>query len=423
MRVAPILLVGLLLALGPGPAGAQAPPATTPPPAAPPEETGPRPGLFALGPFWVTPRFRLGTLGVDTNVFYTATERQVDFVASGGPGVDVVLPGRPLRLVLAGGLDYLYFARTASQRQLTGDARARLELQAARLRAGLEESYVERFERPSPEVDERVLRGHWNTRANLDLDLGQRVTLITALGAERDNVGGQPVFGGAQLDTTLTRRTQRALLGLAYKATGKTSLLAESELQEDRFPAEPARDTRGWRLAGGFGLDSTTRLAARVLLGRRFLRPANEQALPPEERDYADARLAWHFGPRTRLRLDLLRDVGFTAFDTEGRLPLLDQTSLELRLERGLGPGRELAVFLRRLDLSTEAPLTVVAADGTSQTAPRDDRTREAGLTLTQLLRRHWRAGFTAAWSSRNSVYDDLGVAGLLLGGTLMYVP
>jgi len=106
-----------------------------------------------------------------------------------------------------------------------------------------------------------------------------------------------------------------------------------------------------------------------------------------------------------------------------GRLPLLDQTSLELRLERAFGRGFELAAFARRLDLTTQGAITVVADDGTAQTAPRDDRVREGGLTLTQLFRRHWRAGFTAAWSSRASAFDDLGVAGLLLGGTLTYVP
>lgn len=419
MRAAPPLLLCLLLALA---AGAQEPPGG-PSAGAAPEEPGARPGLFPVGPFWVTPRFHLGSLGIDTNVFYTATDRQADFVASGGPGLEVVLPGRPLRLLLAGNLDYLFFARTESQRQLTGDARARVELQAQRLRAGLEESYVERFDRPSAEVDERVLRGRFTTRADLDLDLGQRFAVQTVLDSAREDVGGQPVFGGTALDPTLTHDTRRFLLGFSYKATGKTALLAESELQEDRFPLDPARDTRGWRLAGGVALESKTRLEARVLLGRRRLRPADDQELPDEQRDYADARLAWHFGPRTRLHLDFLNDVGFSAFDTQGQLPLLDQRSLELRLVRGLGQGRELTVFARRLELSTEAPLTVVSPDGTPQTAPRDDRTREAGLSLTQLFRSHWRAGFTAAWSSRNSVYDDLGVAGLLLGGTLMYVP
>lgn len=421
MRAAPSLFLPLLLVLRVGAAAGQEPPAP-PTPEAPPEETGARPGLFPVGPFWVTPRLRLGTLGLDTNVFYTATERQTDFVASGGPGVDVVLPGRPVRLLLAGGLDYLFFARTESQRQLTGDARARVELRAQRLRAGLEESYVERFDRPSAEVDERVLRGRFTTSADLALDLGQRFDLTTLMDVAREDVGGQPVFGGTPLDRTLTRDTRRALLGVSYAATGKTSLLAEAELQEDEFPEDVARDTRSWRPAVGLVLESKTRLAARLLAGRRFLRPTDE-TLPAEERDYVEARLAWHFGPRTRLQLHLLNDVGFSAFDTQGRLPLLDQTSLELRLERGLGHGRELTVFARRLRLSTEAPLTVVAPDGSSQTAPRDDLTREAGLSLTQLYRGHWRAGFTAAWSSRNSVYDDLGVAGLLLGGTLTYVP
>jgi hypothetical protein len=413
-------LLALLLATGAALAQ-EAPPPAAPAPA--PGEAGLRPGLFAVGPFWVTPRLRLGTLGVDTNVVYTATDRRTDFVASGGPGLDVALPGRPLRLDLSGWLDYLYFARTASERRLTGEARARLGLTAQRLRAGLEQGYRERFDRPSAEVDERVPRTEWATRADLELDLSRRLGLRTQLGSESSDVEGQPEFAGAQLDATLTRRTRRGLLGLSCKVASKTALLAEGELQEDRFPAEPARDTRGQRLAAGFGLESSTRLEARALVGRRWLRPLEDTSLPSEQRDYADLQLAWHFGPRTRLRLLFLNDVGFSTFDVEGRLPLLDQTSLELRLERAFGRGFELAAFARRLDLTTAGAITVVAADGTAQTAPRDDRVREGGLTLTQLFRRHWRAGFTAAWSSRASAFDDLGVAGLLLGGTLTYVP
>ena len=69
------------------------------------------PGLVRVGSFYLTPYLRIGTLGVDTNVFYTPTERQTDFTASGGPGLEVVRPfGSRSRLRLDGGLDYVYFA-------------------------------------------------------------------------------------------------------------------------------------------------------------------------------------------------------------------------------------------------------------------------------------------------------------------------
>src|SRR5687767_4007485 len=65
--------------------------APTPTPA---PEASPRPGRYRLGPLYLTPRLDLGPIGVDNNVFYTATDRRVDGHATGGPGLEVVLPFR-----------------------------------------------------------------------------------------------------------------------------------------------------------------------------------------------------------------------------------------------------------------------------------------------------------------------------------------
>src|SRR4249919_44191 len=94
-----------------------------------------RPGLFRLGALYLTPYLHIGTLGIDTNVFYTATARQADFTASGGPGLEIVRPfGSESRLRVDGGLDYLYFAKTDSQRRLNGYGSADLDLRGVKTR-------------------------------------------------------------------------------------------------------------------------------------------------------------------------------------------------------------------------------------------------------------------------------------------------
>src|SRR5258708_5010926 len=143
-------------------------------PPEPPTTKAERPGLWHWGPLWITPRFRLGTAGIDTNVFYTATERRTDFHASGGPGLETVLPFGAARLILDGNFTYLYFARTQSQRRWAEDAKARLEVGRGRARAGVEQLYAHTFERPSYEVDLRVTTETWTTRADLALDFSQR---------------------------------------------------------------------------------------------------------------------------------------------------------------------------------------------------------------------------------------------------------
>ena len=77
------------------------------------------------------------SLGVDTNVFYTAFDRRTDFIAHGGPGLEMVVPLHgALKLRAEGTLGYLYFARTASQRRLTGDGLGRLAYEGVRLTTG-----------------------------------------------------------------------------------------------------------------------------------------------------------------------------------------------------------------------------------------------------------------------------------------------
>src|SRR5690242_6400106 len=56
------------------------------------EHRAEEPGLVHLGPFYLTPLLRIGTVGLDTNVFYTPSDRQVDVSGSGGPGLRIVVP-------------------------------------------------------------------------------------------------------------------------------------------------------------------------------------------------------------------------------------------------------------------------------------------------------------------------------------------
>jgi hypothetical protein len=118
LRAVPLLALLLLPAF----AAAQEPAVEAPVAESQPAE---RPGLFRVGSFYLTPYLNIGSMGIDTNVFYTPTDRQTDFTASLGPGLEIVRPfGRESRFRLDGGLDYLYFAKTDWQRKLNGHGTA-----------------------------------------------------------------------------------------------------------------------------------------------------------------------------------------------------------------------------------------------------------------------------------------------------------
>jgi len=389
-----------------------------------PDPPARRPGLFLLGPFEITPRLHIGTLGIDTNVFYTAEDRQTDFIASGGPELEIVLPVRPLRFELLGGLDYLFFARSSGLRQFTGHGRARLGLDGRQLKAGVEQGYQRLFDRPNFQVDDRVQRDRWETRADLALELRGRLLLRTELDATRHDVTDGQFFRGANLAYNLDSTAREARAGLGYRLTPKTSVLTFFELQQLRFERGPERDTNGQRVELALEVDSETRLGGRASLGLRWLDPAQASSALPSQRVFTvSTDLHWHFGPRTQLILEARRDADVSAFETPGSLPFVTTQDLVLRVSRALTSRLDLEAFLRRVTIESTAPVTLIDDDGQPVTALRDDRVREAGLRVTQRLKARLRAGFTLAYTTRDSPFADLGISGLLLGGTLMFDP
>jgi hypothetical protein len=68
------------------------------------------------------------------------------------------------------------------------------------------------------------------------------------------------------------------------------------------------------------------------------------------------------------------------------------------------------------------APVTVDGPSG-PQTAVRDDKVWEGGADLGFRFRSHYRLGFGVTYTDRRSSFDDFGIEGLLVGGTLKYIP
>jgi hypothetical protein len=418
-RVALALAV-IALSRGGAKAAAQSP---VPPTASPPVASPDRPGLFHWGPFWVTPRFRLGNVGLDTNVFYSATERQTDFYASGGPGLGVVLPLGGARLILEGGLSYAYFARTESQRRWGGDGKTRLELGRGRARAGIEETYARTFQRPSFEVDRRIITDAWRTRVDLAVDLSQRTSVRAEASREGLDVPRGQEFFGTDLGETLSRHVNRAALGLLYHVTPKTSLVLEGDYQQDRFRYQPVRDADSDRIYGGFEVESQTRLSGRAVGGMRLLRPKDTAERSDRQRPYFDVNLVYRLGPHTALTATYLRDLQFSAFEPRGATPTVEREDYGARLEKGfLGRG-SLWLYGGISRFKTDGEVTVIDGEGNATTAVRDDRAWQAGADLGYYLRPRLRIGVAATYTKRRSNFDDFGLKGLLVGGTLTYNP
>jgi len=396
-------------------------------PAQPPETSIPkvgqapseRPGLFRAGAFYLTPYLHIGSLGVDTNVFYTPTDRQTDFTASGGPGLEIVRPfGRESRLRLDGGLDYLYFAKTDSQRKLNGYGTAQLDLVGVKTRLFVEERYASSYGRPSFEVNERVQQETEGTQGFLRRNLGDRFALAVFGGRDRTTTDSQ-YYLGTDLGDTLTEDRYRAGGELRIALSLKTQMVGGGEQEWYRYPRLPERDGDSTKAYGGFRTDETALIAGQALLGYQWFRL---DAGGERSGLYANVDAAWNISPKTKLGARYRREIDYSAFATTGPTPTNLNETVEVYLDKLLARNLYLRLFGRLATLASDGDITIVTPDGI-ETAARDDRVREAGAEFGYQFRTRVRIGVTATYTTRESPFETFGVEGLLAGLTVQYNP
>ncbi len=379
-----------------------------------------RPGLFRAGSFYLTPYLRVGTLGVDTNVFYTATERRTDFTASGGPGFEIVRPfGRESRFVVDGGLDYLYFAKTESQRRLNGYGTALLDVWGVKTHLAIEERYLKTFSRPSYEVNDRVEQETEGTRALFRRDLGDRLRLVL-FGSRKRTVTDNQYYLGTNLGDTLTENRYLAGGELQLGLSVKTRLVAGGENSWHRFERLPDRDAQSSVAYGGFRTDQAALVSGRALGGMRWFR-LDKGAI--RNVVYADVNAVWNISFKTKLGGIFTRNIDYSAFATSGPTPTNRNELGEVFFEKVLVRNVYLRLFARQHRLVSDGDVALVIPGEGIVLSERNDRVREAGAEIGYQFRSRIRAGVTAMYTDRDSSIQSFGIQGLLAGFTLQYDP
>jgi len=406
-----------LLLAGPALAQETAPAA----PASPPPPEG-RLGRFRLGPVYLTPSFRVRTVGLDTNVFYTPTDRRTDLTAAAGPALELLLPVSAAgRLVTDGALDYLYFLRTESERQLAGSGRARLEWKTTRSSAGIEEAYRRTYGRLGFEVDRRVFLEHESTGVEAKRRLAGRFGLGLHASRGRFVVDADEPFLGTDLRRALSRDVYQAGAALEYHLTVKTEAVIQGEYQSDRFVEDVARDADQPRVLAGLRTGETALVSGRALVGFRFFR-LRGSAGGRRRVVAADLDATWNVSPRTRVGVGFQRDLSFSAF-TPSETPTLLTRVLGARVDKELTSRVDLRLFARRTRLRSDGAIEVELPDGGTVRAVRDDTAGELGADLGYRFRRRFRVGIAGAFTERRSSIATFGIDGLVVGATVTYVP
>ena len=380
-----------------------------------------RPGRYRLGPFYLTPRLRIGTIGLDTNVFYTAADRRVDLSASGGPGLEIVLPvRRQLRLRVDGGVGYVYFLRTTSQRRLTWDGAAHVEWEGVRTQLHLSGTQGRSFGRPSEDVDVRVATSSAELSGMLRRRLLGRTSIVLSGRAGRYETGRRDTFVGTDLYATMSRDFRVGGAALEQALTVKSRFVVEGEIERNDFLADDTRDSDRWRIAGGFRTDVTALVSGRALVGARWYRPRGAAAETPAT--YADLDATWHLTRRTRLRGTYNRDLAYTYLATAGR-PTQLREDYSAGFEKELGRRFDVGFGARRTRARTHSAVRVRLPSGEVLESVRIDDVRTATAELGYRLGSALRVGARAGYSDRRSNIADFGIEGLLAGATVTLQP
>lgn len=378
---------------------------------------------FHAGPFRIAPYIRLGQIALDTNVYYTPEDRKTDLTASGGPGLRVELPIGRVNLYGDGSVNYYWFARTKEERRFGGAAGGGLDWSANAFRLGLSRFFVRSYERPSIEVDRRILLNDWRSQATLDVDFSHRFRGETSFWISNRETAGETLFLGSDLSGNLTEDRYTADLRLKLGLTGKTDFVLLGDQEWSRFPRQRSRNVDSNRLGGGFALESQTRLSGSVIGGVRLFRPRVPEAAGRSfKRPFVDADIGIS-GQKTRLAASFSLDTSYSAFSsTQTSLPTVDTQQARVFLSRRFGRLIEIDLSGGLTTLKNKAPV-VVRRQGQEDVVIRDDQFYSASFDLGFRIRERLRLGLVATYNERQSNFADFGIDGLLLGASLRFNP
>jgi hypothetical protein len=276
-----------------------------------------RPGLYRLGPIYVTPRLQLKNAGVDTNVFQTARDPVRDDVVVLSPRLDGVVPvGRRLRITGLTYLELAYYRRQGEERSVDyyGEARAELELRPLTLfGGGGGGQFTQRF---SIDVDERLPRQEAHAYAGATWRIGRRLSATAEGRADLVDFAAGVFRLGGDVERAMDRRTLAGSGQLRIQLTTLTAFLVSAEAREDFFFSQPRtfpRVRRSYRALGGFETAERAAVSGKLLAGVRQFPGTLADGSPPYLGPALAADLVLPVRGRVRLRAVAERDVLFAS--------------------------------------------------------------------------------------------------------------
>ena len=358
------------------------------------------------GPLYLTPRFTLDRLGLETNVFNATDDPERDFVVAASPEVDLWVPfQRRALLATTVAARTEYFRRFVGERSLNPDVRSRFEVAVRRLSFFAAGRWLDTRQRPAFEIDLRARRVATQTSLGVGVDLAPRLSVELEWLQDHLRFDGDVFFEGTALAETLNRRERAGRAAARWRRTALSTFVFAAEFRGMRFDESPGRDSDNLIVTAGGEFHPRALVSGSGHVGvRQFY--ALGAAVTDAARVVARADLAFRLPGGLSAAFETERDIeySFTRLD-----PYYVVTRYGLALTRRLGGPFEVTGRVVRDTYDYLGP------------AGRRDVARDLSGTFGYRLNETTRAGFRVGYVTRRSTTARWRYEGLQAGLVFEY--
>lgn len=367
---------------------------------------------FHIGPLGFSPTLTMGNLGIDTNVFNTATSPTRDFTVTFTPATTEVMHVGRLLLSGATSVPLTYFATASTQRSVGFQQTGRVDLNLIHFAPYVTVAHGSTYERPDPEIDARV------QQVSASASVGSIVRISPRTSFDANYTWGSFEFPnadvlGVDIGQQLSRRTSTINANFRTALTPLTTLVVTGALEKDRFDANPLLNSNSLSLVPGFEFKPDARLSGSLAIGVRALRPINP-LVPQFTGIVAKTQLSWLLRETTRLSGTFGRDVNYALSD---QTPYFVLTGASVSVTQLVVGHVDAQVGLSRAYLAYRGQVLGATLPDLS----RRDRTDTYTVGSGYRFRIDARLGFNVSYADRLSAIDGHHYSGFTFGGTMSY--
>jgi hypothetical protein len=362
-----------------------------------------REAAWSFGPFRVQPSLVITNAGVDSNIYYAATEPIKDFTLTAGPAAAIYLPiHRKFVLSLYGSPQYVWYSATEQERTWNYYLNGAASLNLKNLFLSLEGRYSDARERWNTEVDIRPRRKEESWGATALVKAAWKTSFSLGFRAVRYAYESVEDAGGFNVQERLNRREQYANLSMFYQASSQRRFFVDLEygIYNFEFASQAAiSNSRSGAAYAGFEFSPLgRRVRGRVRVGYKKF-----EIRDPEGVDYrglvGDSQLSVRLAKPVVIRGSYVRDVRFSLwYDSAYYLESRPGAGVSvyplrfLRLDYDYGLGRN------------DYPLLQEVSPGVEVKRRDDYRTHTAAVYFR--IRKNVGFGFIASFWTRDSNLD-----------------